>query len=129
MTGSRVVDDVSTSTLRDGATVSLRRLESTDIDAVIALHDTLTDRERYLRFFTMHPVYLKNLADELTNGNSDHYALGAFESGTLIGVHLCEPGTTRVGPFVSVMSSSITIELTTRQSVGDTRGTSLCSGC
>jgi GNAT superfamily N-acetyltransferase len=34
----------------------------------------------------MHPVYLKNLADKLTDGNSDHCALGAFESGTLIGV-------------------------------------------
>ena len=50
-------------------------------------------------------------------------------SGTLIGTHLCEPGTTRVGPLVGVMSSSMTIELTTRQSVGVTRGTSLCSGC
>jgi hypothetical protein len=34
--------------------VLLRRLEHADIDAVIALHDTLSDRERYLRFFTMH---------------------------------------------------------------------------
>jgi GNAT superfamily N-acetyltransferase len=86
MSGSRVVDDVFTSTLRDGATVLLRRLEPTDIDAVIALHDTLSERERYLRFFTMHPMYLKALADELTDGKRDHYALGAFESGTLIGV-------------------------------------------
>ena len=39
-------------------------------------------------------------------------------SGTLIGTHLCEPGTTRVGPLSSVMSSSITMEFTTRQSVG-----------
>ena len=50
-------------------------------------------------------------------------------SGTLIGVHLCEPGTTRVGPLVGVISSSMIIELTTRQSFGVTRGTSLCSGC
>jgi L-amino acid N-acyltransferase YncA len=86
MSGSRVVDDVCTSTLRGGATVLLRRLTAADIDAVIALHDTLSERERYLRFFTMHPTHLKALADELTDGNSDHYALGAFESGTLIGV-------------------------------------------
>jgi L-amino acid N-acyltransferase YncA len=86
MSGSQVVDDVSTSTLRDGATLLLRRLEPTDIDAVIALHDTLSERERYLRFFTMHPAHLKTLADKLTDGNSENYALGAFESGTLIGV-------------------------------------------
>ena len=86
MSESRVVDDVFTSTLRDGATVSLRRLEPTDIDAVIALHDALSERDRYLRFFTMHPVYLKSLADKLTDGDGQDYALGAFESGTLIGV-------------------------------------------
>ena len=48
------MDDVFTSTLQDGATVQVRRLEPADIDAVIALHDTLSDRERYLRFFTVH---------------------------------------------------------------------------
>jgi L-amino acid N-acyltransferase YncA len=86
MTGSRVVDEVFTSTLRDGATVQVRRLEPADLDAVIALHDTLSDRERYLRFFTMHPAHLKTVADKLTDGSSADYALGAFESGTLIGV-------------------------------------------
>jgi hypothetical protein len=80
------VDDVFTSTLQDGATVQVRRLEPADIDAVIALHDTLSDRERYLRFFTMHTAHLKTVADKLTDGSSEDYALGAFESGTLIGV-------------------------------------------
>lgn len=86
MTESDLVDDVSAATLRDGATVQLRRLEPADIDAVIALHDTLSDRERYLRFFTMHPVYLKTVADKLTEDDGEDYALGAFESGMLIGV-------------------------------------------
>jgi L-amino acid N-acyltransferase YncA len=105
MSGRRVVDDVCTSTLRDGATVLLRRLDAADIDAVIALHDTLSDRELYLRFFTMHPVYLKTLADKLTDGNSQGYALGAFESGTLIGVAnyvTCgKPATADVGVVVA----------------------------
>jgi len=86
MTGSKPVHDGVTSTLRDGATVSLRRLGSADIDAVIALHKTLSETELYLRFFTMHPVYRKTLVDKLTDGSSETYALGAFESGTLIGV-------------------------------------------
>ncbi|ORB16882.1 hypothetical protein BST37_06170 [Mycobacterium noviomagense] len=72
--------------MRDGAAVLLRRLEPSDIDAVIALHDTLTERECYLRFFTMHPMYLKALAQRLTEGTGEDYALGAFESGNLIGV-------------------------------------------
>jgi len=86
MTARELVSDKFTATLRDGATVSLRRLRSADIDAVIALHDTLSDRELYLRFFTMHPAYLKTLADKLSDGDGENYALGAFESGTLIGV-------------------------------------------
>jgi GNAT superfamily N-acetyltransferase len=86
MTKSHLVDGVFAATLRDGAEVQLRRLEPADIDAVIALHDTLSDRERYLRFFTMHPVYLKTVADKLAEGTGKDYALGAFESGMLIGV-------------------------------------------
>ncbi|WP_454561348.1 N-acetyltransferase family protein [Mycobacterium haemophilum] len=78
--------DIFAPTLRDGTTVQLRRLNDADFDAVIALHDTLTDRELYLRFFTMHPAYLKTLAHKLTECNDKDYALGAFESGKLIGV-------------------------------------------
>jgi len=64
----------------------LRRLGSADTDAVIALHRNLSERELYLRFFTMHPAFLKTLADKLTDADGKNYALGAFESGTLIGV-------------------------------------------
>jgi GNAT superfamily N-acetyltransferase len=34
----------------------------------------------------MHPAYLKTVADKLTEGDGKDYALGAFESGMLIGV-------------------------------------------
>jgi GNAT superfamily N-acetyltransferase len=85
MTGAALVDD-EFATLRDGVPVLLRRLEPAAGDAVIALHQTLTDRERYLRFFTMHPMHLKTLADNLIEGGGDDCALGAFESGMLIGV-------------------------------------------
>jgi hypothetical protein len=78
MRGSRVVDDVIASTLRDGASVLLWRLEPADIDAVMALHGTLSERERYLGFFTMHPIYLKTLADKLTEGGGEDYALGCL---------------------------------------------------
>jgi len=71
-------DDVFTATLRDGATVQMRRLGYADMDAVTELHDTLTDDERYLRFFTMRPAHLKTVAQKLTEDNDENYALGAF---------------------------------------------------
>ena len=105
MTESTVADECFTATLRDGVTVSLRRLGSADIDAVVALHGALSERELYLRFFTMHPAYLKTLAGKLTDGDGANYALGAFESGTLIGIAnyvLCgKPATADVAVVVA----------------------------
>jgi GNAT superfamily N-acetyltransferase len=72
------VDEVFAVTLRDGATVQMRRLGYADMDAVIELHDTLTEDERYLRFFTIHPAYLETVAHKLTEDKGDNYALGAF---------------------------------------------------
>ena len=72
--------------LADGAWIVIRRLQPADADAVVALHDSLSQRERYLRFFTMQPVRLKALAGSLTDSREGDFALGAFESGTLIGV-------------------------------------------
>jgi L-amino acid N-acyltransferase YncA len=70
----------------DGAWVVIRHLEPSDAGAVIALHNALTQRERYLRFFTLQPVGLKALASQLTDGHGEDFALGAFEAGALIGV-------------------------------------------
>jgi len=83
---SERLDEARVATLRDGSTVLLRRLDAADIDAVIALHDALSDHERYLRFFTPRPPYLKTCARKLTERSDKDYALGAFESGELIGV-------------------------------------------
>jgi RimJ/RimL family protein N-acetyltransferase len=99
------LDEVSEVTLLDGRVVSLRRLDAKDVDAVIALHDTLTDHERYLRFFTTHPAQLKALVDKLTERGSKQYALGAFDSDRLIGVAsyvLCDaPGCAEVAVAVA----------------------------
>jgi hypothetical protein len=43
----------------DGVVVRLRRLKKSDIDAVIALHRQLDDREQYFRFFVAHPSYMR----------------------------------------------------------------------
>lgn len=83
---SECLDEAPVATLRDGSTVLLRRLDAADIDAVIALHDALSDHERYLRFFTPRPPCLKTCARKLTGRSDKGYALGAFEAGELIGV-------------------------------------------
>jgi L-amino acid N-acyltransferase YncA len=85
-TGKDVTQRAFALKLADGAWVVIRRLAPTDADAVVALHDALSQRERYLRFFTMQPVRLKALARNLTEGREGDSALGAFESGTLVGV-------------------------------------------
>jgi GNAT superfamily N-acetyltransferase len=72
--------------LLDGASICLRRLGVADIDAVIELHKQLSDRERYLRFFVVHPAYLQAFAERVVRCDALHCGLGAFESGRLIGV-------------------------------------------
>ena len=72
--------------LYDGAWIVIRNLEPADADSVVALHRALSQRERYLRFFTMQPVRQKALAASLTAGRDGDIALGAFEAGALVGV-------------------------------------------
>jgi GNAT superfamily N-acetyltransferase len=73
-------------TLLDGVVVRLRRLKKSDLDAVIALHRRLDDREQYFRFFIVHPPYLENVAEKLVERSAMQYAVGAFEDDALIGV-------------------------------------------
>jgi GNAT superfamily N-acetyltransferase len=74
-------------TLKDHAVIHVRRLTADDYDAVVRLAIALTDRERYLRFFTAHPSYLDHWARSLTDpGDPDQHAVGAFEDDTLVGV-------------------------------------------
>lgn len=72
--------------LTDGAAICVRRLGKDDIDAVIELHKHLSDRERYLRFFVVHPAYLEAFAEKVVGCDQRHCGLGAFEAGRLIGV-------------------------------------------
>ena len=39
--------------------------------------------ERYFGFFTMHPIYLKTLADKLTECSGEDYALGCLRIGNV----------------------------------------------
>lgn len=80
------VDSAVEVALRDGGFVSLRRLTAEDADAVLDLHRNLTDRDRYFRFFTLHPAHLDQLVSDLTGPGDSRYAVGAFDDRHLIGV-------------------------------------------
>lgn len=79
-------DFAGTARLLDGRVVSLRRLGADDADAVMALHQHLSDHDRYFRFFTLQPVQLAELVGSLTEPPDGMCALGAFDADRLIGV-------------------------------------------
>lgn len=83
---ARCPDRAVITKLLDGTPVCIRRLGNDDVDAVIELHKHLNDRERYLRFFVVHPAYLEAFAEKVVRCDARHCGLGAFESGRLIGV-------------------------------------------
>jgi len=66
--------------------VSLRRLVPDDAETVLALHQHLSDHDRYFRFFTLQRTPLHELVGKLTERTADVYALGAFDADRLIGV-------------------------------------------
>ena len=84
--GSQAVQPTATCELLNGRQISLRRLEIDDAEAVGALHQHLSDHDRYFRFFTLHPAHLQELVSKLIEPTVGQYALGAFDGGRLIGV-------------------------------------------
>lgn len=84
--GSPAAEVTATCRLLDGRLVSLRRLGADDAEAVVALHQNLSDHDRYLRLLTLHPVQLDELVDKLIEPGVGRYALGAFDADRLIGV-------------------------------------------
>ncbi|MDX1890807.1 GNAT family N-acetyltransferase [Mycolicibacterium sp. 050158] len=92
--------------LIDGATVTVRQLRADDYDAVVLLSLSLTERERYLRFFTTHPGYLDDWARSVTNSDDPRQcAIGAFEDDALLGVggyvSTGEPGRAEISVVVA----------------------------
>jgi RimJ/RimL family protein N-acetyltransferase len=75
-----------TATLRDGTVATVRRLGPDDFDDVLALADSLTGEEKYLRFFTEHPMHMPQWASSVTEPERAGVSLGAFDHGELVGV-------------------------------------------
>ncbi len=79
-------ESVTTARLLDGRLATMRFLREDDADAVYALHDRLSDHDRYFRFFTLRPVGLREVVGALTGQADGVCAVGAFDSGRLLGV-------------------------------------------
>jgi GNAT superfamily N-acetyltransferase len=82
----QAVESAGEARLLDGRVVSLRSLGAGDAEAVMELHQHLSDHDRYYRFFTLQPVQLDEVVGELTKPAHGRYALAAFEADRLIGV-------------------------------------------
>jgi len=80
------VEAAATARLVDGRLVSLRRLGVDDGEAVLALHQHLSDHDRYFRFFTLNQIGLDELVSKMTEPARGRCALGAFDANRLIGV-------------------------------------------
>ena len=104
MSGQRL-EQACTAELIDGSVILLRQLELSDAEEILALYESLTDEERYFRFFAMHPAHLEDWARSIAERRSDQYSLGAFSAGRLLGVAnyvACrEPGYAEVAVVVA----------------------------
>ncbi len=66
--------------------IVVRDLGPGDCDAVRLLHEQLSDSDAHLRFCGPRPNRLDTLAAMICRQDFEHYALGAFDDGALIGV-------------------------------------------
>ncbi|WAC93822.1 GNAT family N-acetyltransferase [Mycobacterium sp. Aquia_213] len=82
----RLVEFAATAQLLDGRLISLRRLNADDTTAALALHQHLSDFDRYFRFFTLNQIDLDKLVGKMTEPAPGQYALGAFDGERLLGV-------------------------------------------
>jgi GNAT superfamily N-acetyltransferase len=86
MMDSQAAETAATCELPDGRQITLRRLDTDDAEAIAALHQHLSDHDRYFRFFTLNPAHLEELVSKLIDPTVGQYALGAFAGDRLIGV-------------------------------------------
>lgn len=83
---NQLMEFAATARLLDGRFVSLRPLSADDTKAALALHQQLSDYDRYFRFFTLNQIDLDQMVRKMTQPAQGQYALGAFDADRLIGV-------------------------------------------
>ncbi|MEV6326071.1 GNAT family N-acetyltransferase [Nocardia sp. NPDC051787] len=66
--------------------MTVRALTPDDRDAVVSLHEQMSEHDAYLRFFSARPKHIDEFAEQLCQHDSTHLALGAFDGDGLVGV-------------------------------------------
>lgn len=86
MTVTAVPDGVR-ALLTDGGVVRVRVLAPADVDDVLKLHQRLSNRDTYLRFFGFARNFLPTIARRITRrSDPKHVALGAYQNDVMVGV-------------------------------------------
>ncbi|MGY1616217.1 GNAT family N-acetyltransferase [Geodermatophilus sp. SYSU D00691] len=83
--------------LSNGAPALVRPLDTADAAELLALHESLPDRDRYLRFSTLHPADLTGYLARTLAADSGVLTLGAVVHGRLVGCAQALP----MGPDVA----------------------------
>ncbi|GAA3434060.1 hypothetical protein GCM10018954_036640 [Kutzneria kofuensis] len=81
----------------------IRQLRTADGPAVRELHDGLSERDTYLRFFTLRPARLPQFVDRLVSDVARRAAIGAFVDGGLVGVASYEVAADAVTADIAVV--------------------------
>ena len=88
-------------TLSDGTEARVRPISPDDGPALVAFHEGLSDRSRFMRFFTLHPALSSDEVEHFTRVDGvDRVALVVEANGKLIAVgrydRLCDPSQAEV---------------------------------
>ena len=89
--------------LADGTVAQVQRLGLAELQEVRDLHEHLPDRERYLRFSSLHPADLDGYLRRLLDPGSGAVSLGARVRGRLVGVVQLVP----VGPDTGEVAAAV----------------------
>jgi RimJ/RimL family protein N-acetyltransferase len=81
----------------------VRQLRTADSRAVRELHDDLSERDTYLRFFTSRPARLPQFVDRLVSDVARRAAIGAFVDDRLAGVASYEVASDSVTADIAIV--------------------------
>jgi RimJ/RimL family protein N-acetyltransferase len=81
----------------------VRQLRTADGPAVRKLHDDLSERDTYLRFFTLRPARLPQFVDRLVSDVARRAAIGAFVDDRLVGVASYEVASNSVSADIALV--------------------------
>jgi RimJ/RimL family protein N-acetyltransferase len=82
---------------------TVRQLRTADGPAVRDLHDDLSERDTYLRFFTLRPARLPQFVDRLVSDVARRAAIGAFVDDRLVGVASYEVASNSVSADIALV--------------------------